>query len=142
MNMSAKKKELTDAQILKQPAKNYMNEDQLAFFKKRLLDYRAATYERIENTRKRMVKPMGLSDQNDRASSEEQSNLALRIVDREQKLLRKIEKSLIRISSGDYGYCLESGEEIGLPRLLARPTAEYSAEVKTLMEMREHNYYN
>ena len=87
-----------------------------------------------------MVNPMDSSDLNDRASSEEQSSVALRIVDREQKLLPKIQQSLERIRLGEYGYCMESGEPIGIARLLARPTAEYCTEVKTLKEMKEHQY--
>ncbi len=87
-----------------------------------------------------MASPISSSDANDRASSEEQSNLALRIVDREQKLLPKIRQSLERIRLGDYGYCQESGEPIGIPRLLARPTAEYCAEVKALKEIKEHHF--
>ena len=131
---------LTEKQILKQPKSRYMNDEQLAFFEKRLLEFREATLARIEQAKKNMSKPMGISDENDRASLEEQSNIALRIVDREQKLLPKIDKSLKRIQLRDYGYCIESGEPIGIPRLLARPTAEYCAEVKTLREMKEHNY--
>jgi DnaK suppressor protein len=76
----------------------------------------------------------------DRATWEEQSSISLRIVEREQKLLPKIKRSLTRIQSDDFGYCLESGEPIGIPRLLIRPTAEYSAEVKAIQEIKEHSY--
>ncbi len=131
---------LTEEQLFREPDSRYMNEGQLEFFRNRLNEFRESTHARIEETKKNMVKPMGISDENDRASSEELSNTALRIVDREQKLLRKIDKSLVRIDTGDYGYCLESGEPIGIPRLLARLTAEYCTEVKTLMEIKEHQY--
>lgn len=70
----------------------------------------------------------------------EQSDIALRIVEREQRLLPKIQQALKRIRLGTYGYCLESGEPIGIPRLLARPTAEYCADVKALKEIKEHQY--
>ena len=86
--------------------------------------------------------PMDYSDPSDRATSEEQSNIALKIVEREQKLLPKIKKALENIRQGEYGYCLESGEPIGVPRLLARPTSEFSVELKTLKEIREQQYKN
>ena len=136
--MSTKK--LTEEQILKAPKSKYMNEEQLAFFKQRLLDLYESTCQQIEDAKKRMVSPMDFSDPSDRASSEEQSGIALRIVDREQKLIPKIRQALERIRLGEYGYCLETGEPIGVPRLLARPTAEFGAEVKTLKEMKEHQY--
>lgn len=134
------KKLLTEKQILKAKKSDYMNDDQLAFFRERLLELHHSTMQQIEDARKQMVSPMNFSDPSDRATSEEQSNLALRIVDRKQKLLPKIQQSLERIRSGDYGYCLETGEPIGIPRLIARPTAEYSAEVKSLNEIKEHHY--
>ena len=87
-----------------------------------------------------MAKPMGFSDPNDMASSEEASAIALRIVDREQKLLPKITEALERIRLKEYGYCLESGEAIGVARLLARPTAEYCTEVKVLNEIKEQEH--
>ncbi len=132
--------ELSEQQILEAPESDYMNVEQLAFFKNRLLELHESTRARIEEAREQMASPMNSSDANDRASSEEQSAIALRIVEREQKLLPKIQQSLERIRAGTYGYCLESEEPIGIPRLLARPTAEYCAEVKTLKEMKEHHY--
>lgn len=141
MNTSkTKTKLLTEEQILKQPKSKYMNEEQLAFFRQRLLDLFDSTNEHIQQAKNNMVNPLSSSDANDRATSEEQSNIAMRIVDREQKLLPKIQKSLERIREGEYGYCLESGEPIGIPRLLARPTAEYSADVKSLKEKKEFQY--
>ena len=117
-----------------------MNDAQLLFFKNRLIALHASTSARIEEAREQMLNQEGLSDEHDRASYEEQSAIALRIVDREQKLLSKILESLERIRLGEYGYCLESGEPIGIPRLLARPTAEYSAEVKALKEIKEQQF--
>ena len=67
-------------------------------------------------------------------------SIALRIVDREQKLLPKIKDALERIRLGTYGYCEESGEPIGIPRLLARPTAEFGSDVKALKERKEDHY--
>ena len=132
--------ELTEVEILNDAESNYMNEAQLAFFRKSLVDLHDSTSDRIEEAKLQMVNPMDFSDPSDRASSEEQSELALRIVDREQKLLPKIQQALERIRLGTYGYCLESGEPIGIPRLLARPTADYCADVKALKEIKEHQY--
>lgn len=136
----SKPRSLTEEQIIAAPESEYMNPGQLEFFRERLLDLHKSTSARIQEAKEQMVSPMDFSDPSDRATSEEESNIALRILEREQKLLPKIQQSLERIHSGDYGYCLESGEPIGIPRLLARPTAEYSAEVKTLKEIKEHQY--
>jgi len=122
------------------PESDYMNPEQLAFFKSRLLALYTSTQERIEEVRHQIAKPMNSSDTNDRASSEEQAIIALRIVDREQKLLPKIQQSLERIRMGTYGYCLESDDPIGIGRLLARPTAEYCADVKAIKEIQEHRF--
>ena len=137
---NTKTSNISEAMILAAPDSQYMNSEQLEFFKQRLLDLYKSTCNQINEARNKMVKPMESSDPNDRASSEEQSSVALRIVDREQKLLPKIQQSLERIRLGEYGYCMESGEPIGIARLLARPTAEYCTEVKTLKEMKEHHY--
>ena len=131
---------LSDEEILKAPESEYMNADQLAFFKQKLIELYESTCKQIEDAKKRMVSPMEFSDPSDRATCEEQSSIALRIVDREQKLIPKIRQSLERIRLGDYGYCMETGEPIGIPRLLLRPTAEYCTEVKTLNEMKEHHF--
>lgn len=139
--MSANKTAImTEEMILADCDSKYMNPEQLAFFKARLLDLYRSTCTQIEEAKNRMVNPMDFSDPSDRASSEEQSSIALRIVDREQKLLPKIQQSLERIRLGEYGYCMESGEPIGIPRLLVRPTAEYCTDIKTLKEMKEHHY--
>lgn len=139
--MSSKSKNtLSEAEILSAPEEDYMNAEQLEFFKKLLIELHDSTCARIKEAKAQMNTPVEFSDECDRASSEEQSALALRIVDREQKLLPKIQQSLERIRLGSYGYCLESGEPIGIKRMLARPTAEYSAEVKALKEFNEHNY--
>ena len=80
------------------------------------------------------------SDEVDRAQHEIDSMLFLRIVERESKLLPKIDKAIMRIKAGDYGFCLETGEPIGLERLISRPTAEYCAEVKTINEEKEKHF--
>ena len=139
MNSSAES-QLSEAQIKEAPESDYMNEQQLAFFKQKLIELHESTGVRIQEAKDQMANPSDLSDANDRASWEEQSNIALRIVEREQKLLPKIRQSLERIRLGTYGYCLESGAPIGIPRLLARPTAEYCAEVKAVNELKENHY--
>ena len=138
----SKPKKLTESQILEAPESDYMNTEQREFFRNKLLDLHETTLARIKEAKEQMVSPMDFSDPSDRATCEEQSNIALRIVDREQKLLPKIKQSLERIRLDEYGYCMESGEPIGIQRLLARPTAEYCAEVKALKELKEHHYRN
>ena len=137
---TAKPDLLSEEQIKTASESDYMNEEQLAFFKDRLIELYETTSNRIQEAKDQMSSPTDLSDANDRASWEEQSNLSLRIVEREQKLLPKIRQSLERIRLGEYGYCLESGEPIGILRLLARPTAEYCAEVKAVQELKEDHY--
>lgn len=131
---------LTEKKILAAPASKYMDEEQLMFFKHRLIELHESTSKRISEAKALLASPQELHDENDRASWEEQNSISLRILDREQKLLPKIRQSLERIRLGDYGYCLESGEPIGIARLLARPTAEYCADVKALKETKENLY--
>lgn len=132
--------ELTEEQIKKAPEEDYMNNDQLQFFRHRLIELYEITSARIDDAKLQMANPPEINDEVDRAAWEEECSIALRIVDREQKLLPKIKQSLERIRRGEYGYCLESDEPIGIPRLLARPTAEYCAEVKADLEHKEHVY--
>lgn len=131
---------LTEKQILDAPESDYMSPEQLEFFKGKLLDLHASTRTRIMEVKQQMEGPVGCSDENDRASYEEQSNIALRIVTREQKLLPKIQQALERIRQGEYGYCLESGDPIGIPRLLARLTAEFCTEIKAMKEIKEYHF--
>jgi DnaK suppressor protein len=141
--LSTQKKQqrlLSEQELLNADPSDYMDDQQLAFFKDRLLKLYESTQVRIKEAKDQMASPVSSSDENDRASLEEQSNIALRVLDREQKLLPKIRQSLERIRLNEYGYCLESGEEIGIPRLLARPTAEFCADVKALKEIKEHHF--
>lgn len=129
-----------EQKLLDASEEEYMNEEQLAFFKDRLIELHNETREHIRGVKDQMLIPPDLSDPSDRASWEEQCALSMRIVDREQKLLPKIQQALERIRAGTYGYCLESGEPIGIPRPLVRPTAELCADVKIISEMTEHLY--
>lgn len=131
---------ITKDELLQASADDYMNEAQLDYFRRVLEKLRIETMSSIEDAKQQLACPPEMNDEADRASYEEESRLALRIVDRERRLLPKIDAAMKRISSGDYGYCLESGEPIGIARLLLRPTAELCAEVKILNERREQNY--
>jgi DnaK suppressor protein len=133
---------MTEIELLAMPDDCYMDNKQLVFFENLLLELRTSTQEHIDEARQRIASPPEFNDEADRAQYEEDAAIALRIVDRERKLLPKINQALRRIHDKHYGYCEESGEPIGLKRLLLRPTAEYCAEVKTLKEQKERFYAN
>lgn len=118
---------------------DYMNAEQLAFFDARLLELRQETLDEIEAS-KVDINYERVSDVSDRATLEEEAQLALRLADRKRQLIPKIDKARQRIRQGDYGYCIEGGEPIGLARLLIRPTAEYSTDIKNINEKRERRY--
>lgn len=131
------KKLLTEAEILKMGDKDYMNEAQLAFFKQRLAQLRDDILKNADQTTEHLRETVIVPDPADRATIEEEHALELRTRDRERKLLKKVEQSLVRIDSGDYGWCEETGEPIGVPRLLARPTATLSLEAQQRRELRQ-----
>jgi DnaK suppressor protein len=118
----------------------YMNAEQIAWFTRKLLTLKEETQAHILSSQKALKKRPELNDEADQAQHEEESDIALHLAERETKLLTKIHAALERIRTGEFGYCLETGEPIGIPRLLLRPTAEYCAEVKTKMEVREKHY--
>ncbi|MBY4896702.1 RNA polymerase-binding protein DksA [Cupriavidus sp. AU9028] len=128
---------LTEAEILKMGDKDYMNEAQLAFFKNRLEQLRDEILKNADQTTEHLRETVIVPDPADRATIEEEHALELRTRDRERKLLKKVEQSLARIESGDYGWCEETGEPIGVPRLLARPTATLSLEAQQRRELRQ-----
>ena len=129
-----KVRELTDEEILKAPEKDYMNEAQLAFFKKKLLELRDQLLQNADDTGEHLRENEITTDPSDRATLEEEYTLELRTRDRERKLLKKVEKSLRLIDDGSYGWCEETGEPIGVPRLIARPTATLSLEAQERRE--------
>lgn len=131
---------ITEAALLASAPDDYMNAAQLAFFEQRLHDLRRETIEHIDHARAALASPPEVNDDGDRAQYEEDARIALRIVDRERQLLPKIEQALKRIKRGEYGYCLESGEPIGIRRLLIRPTAELCADIKAINEEHEKRY--
>lgn len=123
-----------------QPAaeEEYMNDAQLAHFRKILLDWKEQLISEAESTKSYIQdESTAMPDINDRATQEEEFALALRTRDRERKLIRKIDKSIAEIDGGDYGFCETCGVEIGLRRLEARPTATQCIDCKTLSEIKE-----
>jgi DnaK suppressor protein len=133
-------KELSEQDLLKAPDKEYMNEAQLAFFKQRLLELRTQLLTNADDTGQHLRENEVTTDPSDRATLEEEYTLELRTRDRERKLLKKVEKSLKMIDDGSYGYCEETGEPIGVPRLLARPTATLSLEAQERRERVQRLY--
>lgn len=128
---------ITEAELLKMSEKDYMNPVQLEFFRNRLLTMREEILLNARETGEHLKENEMFADPNDRATVEEENMLEQRVRDRERKLLKKIDASLRRIEEGEYGYCLETGEPIGVPRLLARPTAELSIEAQEKHERLE-----
>jgi DnaK suppressor protein len=116
----------------------YMNPRQRAHFKKILEALKGDLSQDIDRTVQTMQDEATIfADPNDRASQESDIALELRNLDRERKLIRKIDETIANIDSGDYGYCSKCGVEIGLKRLEARPTATLCIDCKTLDELRE-----
>ena len=130
--------QLSDAEVMAMSDKEYMNDAQMAFFRVKLVILKqgilANAGETTEHLREDTVV---VPDPADRATIEEEHALELRTRDRERKLLKKIEQSIQRIDSGDYGYCDETGEPIGVGRLLARPTANLSLEAQQRRELKQ-----
>jgi len=133
-------KMLTEAELLKMPESAYMNEAQLAFFRARLQQMEKEILANAGETTEHLRETVIVPDPADRATIEEEHALELRTRDRERKLLKKIQQALASIESGDYGYCEETGEPIGIPRLLARPTATLSLEAQQRRELRQKLY--
>jgi DnaK suppressor protein len=129
-----KPKVLTEEDLLKAPDKDYMNEAQLGFFRQRLIELRDQLLQNADDTGEHLRENEVTTDPSDRATLEEEYTLELRTRDRERKLLKKVEKSIKQIDDGSYGYCEETGEPIGIPRLLARPTATLSLEAQERRE--------
>ncbi|WP_373017156.1 RNA polymerase-binding protein DksA [Thiomicrorhabdus sp.] len=116
----------------------YMSPNMLEHFRKKLLAWKMQLIEEANSTVSHLQKDSETpADPNDRASQEEEFALELRTRDRERKLIAKIDKSLKDIESGEYGFCKMSGEEIGLARMEARPTATLTVEMKRKQEIRE-----
>ena len=130
----------TEAELLKMPESDYMNDAQLAFFRARLQEMEKEILANAGETTEHLRETVIVPDPADRATIEEEHALELRTRDRERKLLKKIQQALASIDSGEYGYCEETGEPIGIPRLLARPTATLSLEAQQRRELRQKLY--
>src|SRR5262245_11769631 len=134
------KPSISEAELLAMPAKQYMNPDQLEFFRQRLLALKRGIAENASSTTNHLRDADNPADPFDRATQEEEHAIELRTRDRERKLLPKIDQALQRIEDGSYGYCEETGEPIGVRRLLARPTATLCIEAQERREKRERIY--
>jgi DnaK suppressor protein len=117
-----------------------MNPAQLAFFRNRLQELEKELLKNAGETTEHLRETVLVPDPADRATIEEEHALELRTRDRERKLLKKVQQAIIRIDSGEYGWCEETGEPIGIARLLARPTATLSLEAQERREMRQKLY--
>jgi DnaK suppressor protein len=131
-------RDLTEAELLAMPESEYMNDKQLEFFRARLTALKDDLLSNAGETTEHLREDTTVvPDPADRATIEEEHALELRTRDRERKLLKKIAQSLARIDAGDYGFCDETGEPIGLGRLLARPTATLSLEAQQRRELKQ-----
>ncbi|QPT39360.1 DnaK suppressor protein [Oligella ureolytica] len=131
---------LTEDQLLAMSEDDYMNDLQLAFFRLRLKDLEQDILDNANATTDNLRETQFVPDPADRATIEEEHALELRTRDRERKLLKKVQQSLVSIDEGDYGWCEETGEPIGIPRLLARPTANLSLEAQERREKRQKQF--
>ncbi|MEP6607377.1 MAG: RNA polymerase-binding protein DksA [Burkholderiaceae bacterium] len=127
----------TEEQLLKMRDADYMNAEQLAYFRHRLQEMEGELLQNADQTTEHLRESVIVPDPADRATIEEEHALELRTRDRERKLLKKVQQSLARIEGGDYGYCEETGDPIGIPRLLARPTATLSLEAQQRRELKQ-----
>ncbi len=137
---NAQPKVLTEEELLAMPEADYMNAAQLTFFQNRLKGLEAEILANAGATTENLRETQFVPDPADRATIEEEHALELRTRDRERKLLKKVQQSLQLIESGEYGWCEETGEAIGIPRLLARPTANLSLEAQERREKRQKLY--
>lgn len=131
-------KELTEPEVLAMPEGEYMNDKQLEFFRNKLQGLKDDLLSNAGQTTEHLREDTSIvPDPADRATIEEEHALELRTRDRERKLLKKISQSISRIDAGDYGFCDETGEPIGLGRLIARPTATLSLEAQQRRELKQ-----
>lgn len=130
---------MTEHDLLAQPAADYMNEAQQRFFRELLLAQRDDLQARIDAEFQALREQETNSDLADIGSAEEQRQWQLRLLEREKKLLDKIDDALELLARGEYGWCRETGEPIGLQRLLLRPTATLCIEAKEREELRERH---
>lgn len=133
---------MTESELLAMPDSDYMNASQLEFFKSLLLIELAQLQENLNHTSEHLREVEDAADPADRATQEESRGLELRTRDRERKYLKSINSALARIEDGRYGYCDDTGEPIGLQRLIARPTTKLCLEAQERHERRERQFSN
>ena len=126
--------QLTEQDILSAHGDDYMNADQMEFFKERLLQMQQELISNADATTNHLQEQEATPDPADRATLEEEYALELRTRDRGRKQLQKIQSTLKKIEDGSYGYCEDTGEPIGVKRLLARPTATLTVEAQERRE--------
>ena len=132
---------LTEQQILAMRESDYMSDAQLAFFRARLEAMRDDLLAHAQRTADELREELTVhADPADRATIEEEHNLDQCTRERERKLLRSVARAITRIDSGEYGWCEETGDPIGIPRLLARPTASLTVEAQQRRETRERMF--
>ncbi|MCK9797173.1 RNA polymerase-binding protein DksA [Pseudomonas chlororaphis] len=130
---------MTEQELLAQPEADYMNDAQQGYFRDLLLAQRTELQARIAGEFEDLREHEPQSDPADIGSAEEQRQWQLRLLEREKKLLDKIDEALERLVRGEYGWCRDTGEAIGLKRLLLRPTATLCIEAKERQELRERH---
>jgi DnaK suppressor protein len=131
---------LTEEEILAAPEEDYMNDEQLAFFRQHLLEMRQSLEQGNQSEDEVQLDAERAADESDRATQEEQYWIQVRMKERETHLIRDIDKSLHRIRTGEYGFCEDTGDEIGIQRLLIRPTSRYTAEAQARRELQTRQY--
>ncbi|MCX8517242.1 MAG: RNA polymerase-binding protein DksA [Rhodoferax sp.] len=130
--------ELSDAELLAMPEAEYMNDVQLTAFRLKLMQLKKDILSSAGETTEHLREETSVvPDPADRATIEEEHALELRTRDRERKLLKKIDQSIARMDAGEYGLCEETGEPIGVGRLLARPTANLTLEAQQRRELKQ-----
>lgn len=130
----------SEAELLGMSEDDYMNDRQQAFFKHLLRQREQQLKNNAESTSEHLRETVIAPDPVDRATIEEEHALELRTRDRERKLLKKVQEALRRLEKGEYGWCEETGDPIGIPRLLARPTATLSLEAQQRRELKQKMY--
>jgi DnaK suppressor protein len=130
----------SETELINMPDDEYMSAPQLRFFRKRLQQMESEILSNADSTVEHLHENVIVPDPADRATIEEEHALELRTRDRERKLLKKVQQSIVAIDNGEYGWCEETGDPIGIGRLLARPTATLSLEAQQRRELRQKMY--
>ena len=131
---------LTEEEIVSASEDDYMNKEQLEFFRQRLIEMRQSLTTIEETPDITELDVERAADESDRATQEEQYWIQVHMKERESNLIRDIDKALHRVRTGDYGFCEDTGDDIGIQRLLIRPTSRYTAEAQARRELQTRQY--